>query len=171
MRVNMQGKPGRYNAPYSGVPTFLRQDYCDDIETMDADIAMAANKEGRYDVAARTFDEANRMYPHVTLTWNAARAYHNGGELEAARDRYRTCLTIDALPTDKREQALNYLVEVEIALRKAEEAPPTPRPPSPPADEDIKPPATGSESEEAGEASTASQPNAHPSRSSGSNRG
>mgnify|MGYP002030795266 CR=1 FL=1 len=40
MRVNMQGKPGRYNAPYSGVPTFLRQDYCDDIETMDADIAI-----------------------------------------------------------------------------------------------------------------------------------
>jgi agmatinase len=40
MQVNMRGAPGRYNAPYSGVPTFLRQDYCDDIGTLDADIAI-----------------------------------------------------------------------------------------------------------------------------------
>ncbi|MBC6441209.1 MAG: agmatinase [Rhodospirillales bacterium] len=40
MQANMRGAPGRYNAPYQGVPTFLRQDYCDDISTMDADIAI-----------------------------------------------------------------------------------------------------------------------------------
>ena len=72
------------------------------------------DKEGRYDVAARTFDEANRMYPHVTLTWNAARAYHNGGELPAARDRYRKCLADETLPAEKRVQAVDYLVEVEV---------------------------------------------------------
>ena len=40
MRANMRGAPGRHNAAWAGVPTFLRQDYCDDIQTMDADIAV-----------------------------------------------------------------------------------------------------------------------------------
>ncbi|MGH6931327.1 MAG: agmatinase [Dongiaceae bacterium] len=40
MQTNMRGKPGRMNAPFTGIPTFLRCDYCDDIATLDADIAV-----------------------------------------------------------------------------------------------------------------------------------
>ena len=40
MQINMQGRAGRYNPPYGGIPTFLRQDYCDDIATLDADYAI-----------------------------------------------------------------------------------------------------------------------------------
>ncbi len=40
MQINMRGRPGRYNPPYGGIPTFLRQDYCDDIATLDADYAV-----------------------------------------------------------------------------------------------------------------------------------
>ena len=40
MTANMHGSPDRLNRSYSGVPTFLRCDYCDDIETMDADYAV-----------------------------------------------------------------------------------------------------------------------------------
>ena len=99
-------------------------------------IAMKANEEGRFDVAARTFDEANRLYGHITLVWNAARAYHNGGELQAARARYRECLEDDQLPSDKRTKAVDYLVEVELALRKPPAPDPAPTAPveeSPPA--------------------------------------
>ncbi|MEM8689803.1 MAG: arginase family protein [Pseudomonadota bacterium] len=40
MTANMRGADGRLNRAYSGVPTFLRSDYCDDISTMDADYAV-----------------------------------------------------------------------------------------------------------------------------------
>ena len=40
MQINMQGRAGRYNPPYGGIATFLRQDYCDDIATLDADYAI-----------------------------------------------------------------------------------------------------------------------------------
>ena len=40
MQINMQGPAGRYNPPYGGIATFLRQDYCDDIATLDADYAI-----------------------------------------------------------------------------------------------------------------------------------
>ena len=40
MQINMQGRAGRYNPPYGGISTFLRQDYCDDIATLDADYAI-----------------------------------------------------------------------------------------------------------------------------------
>ena len=40
MQIGMRGTPGRYNAPYTGIATFLRQDYCDDIATLDADVAI-----------------------------------------------------------------------------------------------------------------------------------
>ncbi len=40
MTANMRGADGRLNRAYSGVPTFLRSDYCDDIEAMDADYAV-----------------------------------------------------------------------------------------------------------------------------------
>lgn len=36
----MQGKNERLNRAYSGVPTFLRADYCDDIDKLDADYAV-----------------------------------------------------------------------------------------------------------------------------------
>ncbi|MCP5083899.1 MAG: arginase [Alphaproteobacteria bacterium] len=36
----MRGADGRLNRAYSGVPTFLRSDYCDDISTLDADYAV-----------------------------------------------------------------------------------------------------------------------------------
>lgn len=40
MQINMRGPAGRYNSPYGGIATFLRQDYCDDIATLDADYAI-----------------------------------------------------------------------------------------------------------------------------------
>ena len=40
MQINMRGPGGRYNAPYGGIATFLRQDYCDDIATLEADYAI-----------------------------------------------------------------------------------------------------------------------------------
>ena len=40
MTANMRGADGRLNRAYSGVPTFLRSDYCDDIAAMDADYAV-----------------------------------------------------------------------------------------------------------------------------------
>lgn len=40
MQINMRGPKGRMNAPFTGIPTFLRADYCDDIATLDADIAI-----------------------------------------------------------------------------------------------------------------------------------
>lgn len=40
MQINMRGPEGRLNAPFTGIPTFLRCDYCDDIATLDADIAV-----------------------------------------------------------------------------------------------------------------------------------
>lgn len=40
MTADMQGTPGRLNRAYSGVPTFLRSDYCDDIDRMEADYAV-----------------------------------------------------------------------------------------------------------------------------------
>ncbi len=40
MTANMRGADGRLNRAYSGVPTFLRSDYCDDISTLDADYAV-----------------------------------------------------------------------------------------------------------------------------------
>ncbi len=40
MQINMRGATGRKNSPFSGIPTFLRCDYCDDIATLDADIAI-----------------------------------------------------------------------------------------------------------------------------------
>lgn len=40
MTANMRGADGRLNRAYSGVPTFLRGDYCDDISTLDADYAV-----------------------------------------------------------------------------------------------------------------------------------
>lgn len=40
MRAGMQGKNERLNRAYSGVPTFLRADYCDDIDKLDADYAV-----------------------------------------------------------------------------------------------------------------------------------
>ena len=40
MTSNMRGGEGRLNRAYSGVPTFLRADYCDDIDMLDADYAV-----------------------------------------------------------------------------------------------------------------------------------
>ena len=40
MTANMHGAARRLNRAYSGVPTFLRCDYCDDIDGMDADYAV-----------------------------------------------------------------------------------------------------------------------------------
>lgn len=40
MTSDMQGKPGRLNRAYSGIPTFLRAEFCDDIDTLDADYAV-----------------------------------------------------------------------------------------------------------------------------------
>ena len=40
MTANMMGENGRLNRAYSGVPTFLRSDYCDDLDTLDADYAV-----------------------------------------------------------------------------------------------------------------------------------
>lgn len=40
MQINMRGPAGRHNPPYGGIATFLRQDYCDDIATLDADYAI-----------------------------------------------------------------------------------------------------------------------------------
>ncbi len=40
MVSNMRGAEDRLNRAYSGVPTFLRSDYCDDIATLDADYAV-----------------------------------------------------------------------------------------------------------------------------------
>ena len=40
MPANMQGAQSRLNRGYSGVPTFLRSDYCDDIDTLDAEYAV-----------------------------------------------------------------------------------------------------------------------------------
>jgi agmatinase len=40
MQINMRGREGRKNSPFTGIPTFLRCDYCDDIATLDADIAI-----------------------------------------------------------------------------------------------------------------------------------
>lgn len=40
MISNMRGADDRLNRAYSGVPTFLRSDYCDDISSLDADYAV-----------------------------------------------------------------------------------------------------------------------------------
>ena len=40
MSANMKGAPDRLNRSYSGVPTFLRSDYCDNIDHLDADYAI-----------------------------------------------------------------------------------------------------------------------------------
>lgn len=40
MTSDMHGKNERLNRAYSGVPTFLRADYCDDIDKLDADYAV-----------------------------------------------------------------------------------------------------------------------------------
>lgn len=40
MVSNMRGADDRLNRAYSGVPTFLRSDYCDDIAALDADYAV-----------------------------------------------------------------------------------------------------------------------------------
>ncbi|MEM7426759.1 MAG: arginase family protein [Pseudomonadota bacterium] len=40
MTANMSGPESRLNRAYSGVPTFLRSDYCDDLDKLDADYAV-----------------------------------------------------------------------------------------------------------------------------------
>lgn len=40
MTANMLGESARLNRAYSGVPTFLRSDYCDDLGALDADYAV-----------------------------------------------------------------------------------------------------------------------------------
>ncbi len=40
MTANMMGAGDRLNRAYSGVPTFLRSDYCDDVDSLDADYAV-----------------------------------------------------------------------------------------------------------------------------------
>ncbi len=40
MSANMMGANDRLNRAYSGVPTFLRSDYCDDLDRLDADYAV-----------------------------------------------------------------------------------------------------------------------------------
>lgn len=100
------------------------------------EVGMKALDEKRYEAAAHTFDEAYRLYGDVILLWNAARAHHLGGKLEAARERYNACLAIDEFPADKRQKIADYLVQIALAQKASAE---TPAPP--PADPESSAPA------------------------------
>ncbi len=103
-----------------------------------AEQAMQAHAEGRYGDAAELFDSAYAAWSDAILLWNAARAHHKADNLLIARDRYETCLSLDAFPAKYRTKAAKYLVEVEVALRDREReaagepAAPAPTPAPPP---------------------------------------
>ncbi len=104
--------------------------------------AMAAMETKDFATAAARFDAAYALSKSPVLLWNAARAHHKGEAFDQAKARYNMCLAIDDFPADKRQQAAQYLVDIELELKRRSEPPPEPDPPATP-DPVVTPPPTG----------------------------
>jgi tetratricopeptide (TPR) repeat protein len=80
------------------------------------DQATAAFDAGKYAEAARLFLEAYESFPNGWLLYNAARAQHNAGELQAALDSYRLFIGSPESDAEYRERASQYIIEIEQVL-------------------------------------------------------
>ena len=76
------------------------------------DTAMEQWRAERFDEAGHLFDAAFRMAPAPPLLWNAARAFHQAGDAERARERYVAFLDMPDVAWASRRKAATYLREL-----------------------------------------------------------
>jgi hypothetical protein len=75
---------------------------------------------GDFPRAAEAFEEANRLAPHHSSLWNAARAWHRAGNLTRAANQYAAYLEIAPPRAPDRNRAMSAVTELTPQLGKLE---------------------------------------------------
>ncbi len=124
MQSNMRGGSDRYNAPFAGIPTFLRQDYCDDIENLNAEYAVLGvpTDEGSPFMAGSRF--APRSIREHSLRFDECGYYDVRTDRtylvrETAERRIVDVGDSDVIPTNIEKTFSNITDDVSLILERA----------------------------------------------------